>query len=129
MGLVAWTGTSPYLHRLFAVLTADCPFAAISHLISSDPRSSMASSSSSSADFATSSSSKVPVVARFSNFYRHLRAVIKTILATRDSRQIYFFLCLNLAYMVVQMVYGILTNSLGLISDCEYLGCDRGVDN
>lgn len=65
------------------------------------------------------SASREPLLARLSTFYRHLRATIKTILATPDSRKIYFFLCLNLAYMFVQMAYGIWTNSLGLISDCE----------
>lgn len=67
----------------------------------------------------TTSAPHTPFLARLSSFYRHLRATVKTILDTPDSRRIYFFLCLNLAYMVVQMVYGIWTNSLGLISDCR----------
>lgn len=74
---------------------------------------------SSSSGGVTTSASREPLLARLSTFYRHLRATIKTILATPDSRKIYFFLCLNLAYMFVQMAYGIWTNSLGLISDCE----------
>ncbi|KAK4705893.1 solute carrier family 30 (zinc transporter), member 5/7, partial [Phenoliferia sp. Uapishka_3] len=94
---------------------------AITHLISSDPRSSMVSSSSSSI---STSPSKQPFTARLSVFYRHFRATIKTILATPDSKRIYFFLCLNLAYMVVQMVYGIWTNSLGLISDSIHMFFD-----
>lgn len=52
------------------------------------------------------------------NAVKILRSTLRTIMATQDSRRIYFFLCLNLAYMVVQMAYGIWTNSLGLISDC-----------
>lgn len=76
----------------------------------------MAASSSGSV---ATSASREPLLARLSTFYRHLRATIKTILATPDSRKIYFFLCLNLAYMFIQMAYGIWTNSLGLISDCE----------
>jgi hypothetical protein len=91
--------------------------AAISHLISSDPRSSMVASSSSAT---ATSAAKAPLISSFSEFYRHLRATIKTILATPDSRKIYFFLCLNLFYMFIQMAYGIWTNSLGLISDCEW---------
>lgn len=74
---------------------------------------------SSSSSAVTTSASKTPFLARLSLFYRHLRSTIKTIMATSESRRIYFFLCLNLAYMVIQMVYGIWTNSLGLISDCE----------
>lgn len=90
---------------------------AISHLVSSDPRSAMAYSTSS-AGVATAAA-HVPFLTRLSNLSRHVRATIKTILATPDSRRIYFFLCLNLAFMFVQMAYGIWTNSLGLISDCE----------
>ena len=77
----------------------------------------VASSSSATA----TSAAKAPLITSFSEFYRHLRATIKTILATPDSRKIYFFLCLNLFYMFIQMAYGIWTNSLGLISDCESL--------
>lgn len=87
---------------------------AISHLISSDPRSSLVSTGG-----VTTSASREPFLARLSTFYRHFRSTIKTIMATPDSRKIYFFLCLNLAYMFIQMAYGIWTNSLGLISDCE----------
>ena len=39
-----------------------------------------------------------------------------------ESRKIFYFLMLNLSYMLVQMVYGIWTNSLGLISDGMYAG-------
>lgn len=115
VGGVAWTGELPLSSRRRA--QADLSrVAAISHLVSSDPRSVMGSSSSGSV---TTSASREPLLARLSTFYRHLRATIKTILATPDSRKIYFFLCLNLAYMFIQMAYGIWTNSLGLISDCE----------
>ena len=48
---------------------------------------------------------------------RLLRSYIKTILANPDSRKIFYFLLLNLCYMLVQMLYGVWTNSLGLISD------------
>lgn len=45
------------------------------------------------------------------------RSHLKTIMSNPESRRIFYFLVLNLAYMMVQMVYGIWTNSLGLISD------------
>lgn len=85
---------------------------AVTHLVASDVRFAVSSSSMSTAAKST------PFVERFATFFRHLRSTIKTILDTPESRQIYFFLCLNLAFMFVQMLYGIWTNSLGLISDC-----------
>lgn len=42
---------------------------------------------------------------RLKIFFRKAKAVIKTILENSESRRIYFFLCLNLAYMLVQMMY------------------------
>lgn len=61
---------------------------------------------------------KKSVVERAEVTWKKLRAVIKTILENDESRRIYYFLCLNFAYMGVQMMWGIWTNSLGLISDC-----------
>lgn len=48
-----------------------------------------------------------------------MRTYLKTILDNPESRKIYYFLLLNLAYMLVQMVWGIWSGSLGLISDGE----------
>lgn len=45
---------------------------------------------------------------------------LKTILSNPESRKIFYFLILNLSYMGVQIVYGIITNSLGLISDGKF---------
>ena len=47
------------------------------------------------------------------------RAYLKSILSNPESRKIFYFLVLNMCYMLVQMLYGIWTNSLGLISDGE----------
>ena len=47
------------------------------------------------------------------------RGYLKSILANPESRKIFYFLVLNMCYMLVQMLYGIWTNSLGLISDGE----------
>ena len=47
----------------------------------------------------------------------HLRSYLKTILANPESRKIFYFLILNMWFMVIQMLYGVWTNSLGLISD------------
>ncbi|KAI8460881.1 hypothetical protein BY996DRAFT_1545651 [Phakopsora pachyrhizi] len=56
--------------------------------------------------------------------FKKLSGVIKTILDNQESRNIFFFLCLNLAYMVIQMMYGVWTNSLGLISDSIHMFFD-----
>lgn len=36
---------------------------------------------------------------------------------SKDSRSIFYFLCLNLSFTVVEFLYGFWSNSLGLISD------------
>ncbi|GAA5934720.1 hypothetical protein JCM3775_002039 [Rhodotorula graminis] len=95
---------------------------AISHIASTDPRATVVPASSG-VSTGTSSPNQ-PLVQRLSTFYRHLRSTIKSILASPESRRIYFFLCLNLAYMFVQMAYGIWTNSLGLISDSIHMFFD-----
>lgn len=43
---------------------------------------------------------------------------------SNESRRIFYFLVLNLAYMLVQVAWGIWTNSLGLISDAIHMGFD-----
>jgi hypothetical protein len=48
---------------------------------------------------------------------RWLRSELKTILRNPESRKIFYFLVLNISYMLIQMLYGVWTNSLGLISD------------
>ncbi|KAM0750835.1 cation efflux protein [Meredithblackwellia eburnea MCA 4105] len=93
----------------------------ISQIILHSPRVSFLVPLSTSTSSGSTSSSPVH---RLSTLYRHTRSTIKTILQNSDSRRIYFFLCLNLAYMVVQMAYGIWTNSLGLISDSIHMFFD-----
>ncbi|KAG6916556.1 hypothetical protein DXG01_006382 [Tephrocybe rancida] len=55
---------------------------------------------------------------------RLLKAYLKTILSNPESRKIFYFLCLNMCYMMVQMLYGVWTNSLGLISDAIHMAFD-----
>ncbi|KAF9258720.1 cation efflux protein [Marasmius fiardii PR-910] len=55
---------------------------------------------------------------------RLLRGYMKTILSNRESRRIFYFLMLNMTYMLVQMLYGVWTNSLGLISDAIHMAFD-----
>ncbi|ODN87143.1 hypothetical protein L198_07146 [Cryptococcus wingfieldii CBS 7118] len=49
------------------------------------------------------------------------RPHFQTIMSSPTSSKIFYFLLLNLAYMGVQMVYGVFTNSLGLISDAIHM--------
>lgn len=49
---------------------------------------------------------------------------MKTILANPESRKIFYFLMLNMSYMGIQMLYGVWTNSLGLISDAIHMAFD-----
>ncbi|XP_050737448.1 zinc transporter 5-like isoform X3 [Eriocheir sinensis] len=44
-------------------------------------------------------------------------STLKLILANRNSRTIFYFLCVNLCFTFVEFAYGMWTNSLGLISD------------
>lgn len=53
-----------------------------------------------------------------------LQSYLRTILASPESRKIFYFLLLNLAFMLVQMLYGVWTNSLGLISDAVHMAFD-----
>lgn len=47
--------------------------------------------------------------------------LLHSILIDRDSRRIFYFMCLNFTFMIVQTVYGILTSSLGLLSDSIHM--------
>ncbi|KAJ1935895.1 hypothetical protein EC988_008348, partial [Linderina pennispora] len=49
------------------------------------------------------------------------RGMISSIMSDSESRSIFMFLLLNLSYMFVQIVYGYITNSLGLISDAIHM--------
>ncbi|KAJ7918716.1 cation efflux protein [Mycena leptocephala] len=64
-----------------------------------------------------------PVAPRTSTS-RLIRSYLKTILSNPESRKIFYFLMLNMAYMLVQMLYGVWTNSLGLISDAIHMAFD-----
>jgi hypothetical protein len=51
------------------------------------------------------------------SFIATVKQSLDIILASTDSKQIFYFLLLNMSYMFVQLTYGVWTNSLGLISD------------
>ncbi|KAI9483722.1 MAG: cation efflux family-domain-containing protein [Benjaminiella poitrasii] len=54
-------------------------------------------------------------------FLKHSLGII---IGNQDSKQIFYFLLLNLSYMFVQLAYGVWTNSLGLISDAIHMFFD-----
>ena len=51
-------------------------------------------------------------------------SLLHGILADNESRRIFYFMLLNLSFMVVQSTYGYLTGSLGLISDSIHMFFD-----
>jgi len=51
-------------------------------------------------------------------------SLVHGILSDTESRRIFYFMILNLAFMVVQSSYGFLTGSLGLISDSIHMFFD-----
>ncbi|KAJ1654779.1 hypothetical protein IWQ61_005343 [Dispira simplex] len=56
--------------------------------------------------------------------YRVVTDMVRQILSKPDSRQIFYFLLLNLSYMVVQLAYGVWSNSLSLVSDAVHMFFD-----
>ncbi|XP_063404244.1 zinc transporter 7-like [Mytilus trossulus] len=53
-----------------------------------------------------------------------LKAAMRLIFSEKTSRNIFFFLLLNLSFAFVELTYGIWTNSLGLISDSFHMFFD-----
>ena len=70
---------------------------------------------------ANSAQSAANVIPSDATFYKYGGYYINEVLKEKESRDIFYFMCLNLAFMVVQMLYGIWTNSLGLISDSIHM--------
>ncbi|EPY76410.1 hypothetical protein CB1_001428107 [Camelus ferus] len=48
----------------------------------------------------------------------------RSILSDKTSRNLFFFLCLNLSFAFVELLYGIWSNCLGLISDSFHMFFD-----
>ena len=47
--------------------------------------------------------------------------LLHSILLEKDSRRIFYFMCLNFAFMLIQTFYAVLTGSLGLLSDSIHM--------
>ncbi|KAJ1680249.1 hypothetical protein EV182_000384 [Spiromyces aspiralis] len=56
--------------------------------------------------------------------WKRARYILRQAWAGKESRSILSFLVLNLSYMLVQIVYGYTTNSLGLLSDAIHMFFD-----
>ncbi|KAG9312898.1 cation efflux protein [Chiua virens] len=67
--------------------------------------------------------SQVPLPSR-TPISKLARFYLNSILSDNESRKIFYFLALNLCYMLIQMLYGVWTNSLGLISDAIHMAFD-----
>ncbi|KAL8800126.1 MAG: hypothetical protein Q9182_005399 [Xanthomendoza sp. 2 TL-2023] len=52
------------------------------------------------------------------------RPLLHSILVEKDSRRIFYFMCLNFSFMLVQLFYGFATSSLGLLSDSIHMFFD-----
>ncbi|KHJ44391.1 cation diffusion facilitator family transporter [Trichuris suis] len=55
------------------------------------------------------------------SFVSFVKSTVRQILSQADSRRIFFFLCVNLFFTFIEFMYGIWTNSLGLISDAFHM--------
>ncbi|KAJ1024083.1 hypothetical protein NDA16_002922 [Ustilago loliicola] len=64
------------------------------------------------------------LVDSFTSAIAATKRTINIILANPDSRKIFQFLIVNLAFMGVQLLWGVWTNSLGLISDAIHMFFD-----
>ncbi|XP_066503905.1 zinc transporter 7 isoform X1 [Hoplias malabaricus] len=58
------------------------------------------------------------------NLLIKLSGWFRSILSDKTSRNLFFFLCLNLSFAFVELLYGIWSNSLGLISDSFHMFFD-----
>eukprot|EP01138_Halocafeteria_seosinensis_P002853 gb/GECG01002914.1/.p1 GENE.gb/GECG01002914.1/~~gb/GECG01002914.1/.p1 ORF type:complete len:808 (+),score=58.68 gb/GECG01002914.1/:1-2424(+) len=59
------------------------------------------------------------------NFTVRLRRLLKHVMSDSNSRKILYFLSINLAFMFVEIFVGLLTNSLGLVSDAGHMFFDN----
>lgn len=53
-----------------------------------------------------------------------VRSLIRSIFKDQDSRNLFLFLLVNFSFAIVELVYGVWTNSLGLISDSFHMFFD-----
>ncbi|PYH46990.1 metal cation transporter MSC2 [Aspergillus saccharolyticus JOP 1030-1] len=70
------------------------------------------------------SSADTSKITKFILRYSEPYPLLYSILKESDSRRIFYFMCLNFGFMLVQLAYGFLTGSLGLLSDSIHMFFD-----
>ena len=60
----------------------------------------------------------------FSSLKEKISGLVRIILSDSNSRNLLGFLCINLTFAFVELFYGVITNSLGLISDSFHMFFD-----
>ncbi|KAJ5730641.1 uncharacterized protein N7483_005149 [Penicillium malachiteum] len=136
-GLAVCTGAaallcSPHIRDdLMPVYAARCILAAISFFASrmddSHLRSDAHSHNHSHHNHSHSHSQTPESTTRITKWLIHRSEVyplLHSILKEKDSRSIFYFMCLNFSFMLVQLSYGFLTGSLGLLSDSIHMFFD-----
>lgn len=61
------------------------------------------------------------VSASSSSLLLNIKLILKAIFDAPDSRKIFYFLMINFAFMFVELFFGIITNSLGLVGDAFHM--------
>ncbi|KAJ5231914.1 uncharacterized protein N7469_006502 [Penicillium citrinum] len=69
-------------------------------------------------------STEVSVVTKWLLRRSETYPLLYSILKEKDSRSIFYFMCLNFSFMLVQLSYGFMTGSLGLLSDSIHMFFD-----
>lgn len=62
-----------------------------------------------------------PASGNAANLVSAIKQSLKSVMESTDSRQIFYFLCLNFVFMLTEFTYGLSTNSLGLIGDAFHM--------
>ncbi|OXV05880.1 hypothetical protein Egran_06349 [Elaphomyces granulatus] len=70
------------------------------------------------------SESELSIVTRYLIRHGESYPLLYSILKEDDSRRIFYFMCLNFVFMLVQLSYGFITGSLGLLSDSIHMFFD-----
>lgn len=56
-----------------------------------------------------------------STIMSNVKLILRSILDNKESRKIFYFLIVNFAFMFVELFFGIVTNSLGLVGDAFHM--------
>ncbi|EED19066.1 CDF zinc transporter (Msc2), putative [Talaromyces stipitatus ATCC 10500] len=102
--------SSRIAHFSWSILAALCYFAAVFD----DPKPGEI----------TPAKSELSTVTKFLLKQGESWPILHSILSKEDSRKIFYFMCLNFGFMLIQLTYGFVTGSLGLLSDSIHMFFD-----